>query len=373
MPPRSTLPEPDQAPPLVPLPTQPHGVPFPTASWPTRAADDPELDRLVEDLFTDPAPADLGHTHALAVVNRGELVVDRQGVWFESELSQLAGGPTGPIGPDETHLSWSMAKSVLQSVCGMLALDGRFDVTDHPHVPAWGSDDPRAAITWDDLLLMRSGLQWFEEYYDLEEGAMPDVVTMLYDPEASKDMAAFASGFPLISVPGAAESYNYSSGTTNIAAAAAQRIIGGGEAGMRAFLQERLFDPLGMTSADPRFDDAGTFVASSYLYATARDYARFGLLQLRDGVWDGQRLLPEGWVDYGRTPRSVADDDEHLYCAHWWADGDAQGTWMADGFEGQRITMVPATDTIVVRLGKTHTDLTVNLDAHLMKIAARFA
>ena len=181
------------------------------------------------------------------------------------------------------------------------------------------------------------------------------------------DMAAFAAAFPLAHEPGSAEAYTYSSGTSNIVAAAAQRIIGGGEAGMRAFLAEELFGPTGMASAEPGFDDAGTFVASSFLHATARDYARFGLLYLRDGMWDGRRLLPEGWVDAAREP--VSADEEVFHGAHWWARADERGTFFADGFEGQRILCVPATDVIVVRVGRTHTSLMPALDRLLLRLA----
>ena len=109
-----------------------------------------------------------------------------------------------------------------------------------------------------------------------------------------------------------------------------------------------------MTSADPEFDEAGTWVASSYLRATARDYARFGLLYLRDGMWDGVRLLPPGWVDYGRTWVSDDPEDASPYGAHWWGvAGDTLGTFRASGYEGQSITLCPALDLMVVRLGKT--------------------
>ncbi len=303
----------------------------------------------------------------------GEVVVERYGTWFASELTALGDAPTGPITADDSHISWSMAKSVQHAVCGLLAIDGRLALDDRPDVPAWSDpDDPRRAITFDHLLQMRAGLQWDEEYYDLSGDSLPDVVTMLYDPEASKDVAAFAADFPLVHEPGSAEAYTYSSGTSNIVAAATQRIIGGGEAEMRSFLAERLFGPLGMESAEPRFDEAGTFIASSYLYATALDFARFGLLYLRDGVWEGRRLLPEGWVDHGRRLRSRAADDEHWYGAHWWADDDGWGTFLADGFEGQRILCIPALDLVLVRLGKTHTDHSLTMDAHLKAIAARF-
>ncbi len=131
------------------------------------------------------------------------------------------------------------------------------------------------------------------------------------------------------------------------------RTVGPGESYAR-FLHSRLFGPLGMTSADPEFDEAGTWVASSFLRATARDYARFGLLYLRDGMWDGVRLLPAGWVDYARTWVSEDPEDASPYGAHWWGvAGDTLGTFRCSGYEGQSITLCPSLDLMVIRLGKT--------------------
>jgi len=359
---------------LLPLPAQPADVPWPTKEWPTAepAVDDPAaLHALVEHAFAEPTPEELGHCHALLVVQGGQLVVERYGERFVSELHELAGIQRGPISADDVHISWSMAKSVLQVLVGMLVLDGDITLDGRPPVPAWSAEgDPRAAITWDHLLQMRPGLQWVEEYYDVA-GGMPDVLTMLYTA-ASKDMAGFAAGFPLVHPPGSPEAFTYSSGTSNIVSAAAGRVVGGGEAGMRAFMASRLFEPLGMASAVPTFDEAGTFLASSYLDATPRDYARFGLLALRDGVWDGQRLLPEGWIDQARTPRSP--DDNFIHGSHWWTTKDGRwGAFLADGFEGQRIYALPELDLVIVRLGKTHTDHSPTMDAHLMAIAGCFA
>jgi CubicO group peptidase (beta-lactamase class C family) len=108
------------------------------------------------------------------------------------------------------------------------------------------------------------------------------------------DVAHFAANRPLAAPPGAR--FNYSSGTSNIISSVAARNVGIGDK-YAQFLRERLFGRIGMHSATPEFDHAGTWVASSYVRASARDFARFGLLYLRDGVWDGARLLPEGWVD----------------------------------------------------------------------------
>lgn len=370
--------------PLVALPAQPAGVPWPTGDWPLAkpraedpvpAADASELDVLLDVLFDDPAPDaldshPLGHTHAL-VLHGGRIVSERYGRWFVGPLEALAGQEPAPVMPDQTHISWSMAKSVTHAMVGLLASDGRVALDERASVTQWSDpDDDRHPITWDQLLQMRPGLQWVEEYYDFGGGAaLPDVVEMLWGA-GHTDMAAFAAGFPLVQPPGSAEAYRYSSGTSNIVAAAAQAMIGDGEVGCRRFLSDRLFGPLGMTTADPHFDAAGTFIASSYLYASACDFARFGLLYLRDGVWQGERLLPEGWVDHGRRPRSW---DETLYHgAHWWAAADRYGTFMADGFEGQRIVCVPALDLVVVRLGKTHADHASTLDAHLGAIIDLF-
>ncbi len=111
--------------------------------------------------------------------------------------------------------------------------------------------------------------------------------------------------------------FNYSSGTSNVISGIVAREVGPG-APYRRFLAERLFGPLGMTSASATLDEAGTWVAASYVYATARDFAQFGLLYLRDGVWDSRPLLPEGWVDHGRRPRSTDPDGGDLYGSHWW-------------------------------------------------------
>jgi len=360
---------------LVRLPSQPDEVAWPTEQWPLGELP-PGVDQghfygpLLERPFGDEGVAAMGHTHALVVVHRGELVAERYGTWFVSELEELAGKTPGPVHHDDTHLSWSMAKSILNAVVGVLVQQGRLDPADPAPLPYWPDpDDPRRAITWDDLLQMRPGLQWVEEYYDFDNDALPDVVEMLYGT-GRHDMAAFAAQFPLVNLPGSAESYNYSSGTSNLLAAATQRIIGGGEAGMRAFLDDEVFGPIGMTSARAEFDEAGTFVASSYVYASARDFARFGLLYLRDGMWDGRRILPEGWVDRSRRPLSA--DEGIFHGAHWWALADDLGTFCCHGFEGQRVLCVPALDLIVVRLGRTHTDMAPALDAYLFEIVDQF-
>lgn len=290
-------------------------------------------------------PPELGTTLALVVVHRGRIVAEG----YEPGTNDAS-----------TLISWSTAKSVTHAVAGLLVGDGTLDVAVPAPVGIWKHrGDPRAEITLQHLLEMRSGLRFTEDYVD---AGVSDVIEMLFG-SGQHDVATFAASFPLDHLPGT--SWSYSSGTTNIVSRVLGDLVGGGEAGMRAFLQERLFEPLGMTSADPRFDAAGTFIGSSFLYCTARDFARFAYLYLRDGVWDGQRLLPAGWVDHARAPVPVPAEEEFGYGAHWWLWREHPGAFAAHGYEGQYLIVVPDRDLVVVRLGKTPAELRPNLVAEL--------
>lgn len=341
---------------LLPFPPQPAGVAWPTDEWeeappPPEAVDgrlDAKLDALVGPA-TEPA---VGHTNALAVVHRGRIVAERYGEREMGHLAELAGVQPGPLGPADPLYSWSMAKSILHMAVGLLVDEGRIDITQPAPVPEWAGDDPRAAITWDDLLAMRPGLQWYEEYDDFTPDTLPDVVAMLYG-EGQADVAAFAAGFPLRHAPGAPEAYYYSSGTTNIVARALQDVLGVDGDGMDAFLRERIFAPIG---ASPTFghDPAGTWIASSFVDMVARDWLRFGLLALRGGAWDGRTIVSPGWMDHGRTPRSFDEKMGFPHGAHWWARPNREdGMFMAHGFEGQRLLMSPTRDVVLFRQGKT--------------------
>ena len=318
---------------------------FPAASWPTGDAPAAVTDAvaaLAERCLGDPDRH--GHHLALVVVHRGRLV---------SEVY----GPTA--GPDTTLVSWSMAKSVTHALVGICVRLGLLDHQAPAPVAAWAGDG-RAAITLDHLLGMCDGLAFREEYVD---AGRSDVIDMLFGPGAA-DVAAFAAARPQAHAPGAV--WNYSSGTTNIvaavvgdavAASAGARTPADREAAMRAFMQRELFEPLGMTSAEPRFDGAGTFIGSSFLYATARDFARFGYLYLCDGAWDGRRVLPVGWCDHARTPppAPVPADEEFGYGRHWWLHDrvGVPGGYGAHGYEGQYVVVAPDRDLVVVRLGKS--------------------
>lgn len=320
---------------------QPAGVPWPGVTWPEGPlARGVGLGQLLDVVFDEQGP--LSTTYAVVVVHRGRLVAERYG----GALPHFDREPE-PVVPATPLLSWSMAKSMLHAVVGMLVAEGRLRLDARAPVPEWsGAGDGRGEITLGELLAMRDGLAWAEDYVD---AGASDVIEMLFG-SGRDDVAAFGAARPLATAPGTR--FNYSSGTTNVISGIVRDVLGGGRP-YEAFLRDRLFAPIGMQSARATFDGAGTFVASSYVHATARDFARFGLLYLRDGMWDGRRLLPEGWVDRARRWQSTDPDDGRGYGEHWWVTGDAHGTFWANGYEGQSIMVCPGLDLVVVRLGCT--------------------
>ncbi len=323
---------------LPPLPAQPAGTAWPTTEWPSgelpASVPKPALAKLLADAFLETSSEALGETHALVIVQGGKLILER---YAEGH------------GPETTNPSWSMAKSMTQALTGMLVLDGKLDIHAPADVPEWSAPgDSRGALTLDLLLRMSSGLAFVEDYSPENPS---DVIAMLFG-EGEKDVAHFAADMPLAHEPGSF--WSYSSGTTNIVSRCLSRAVDAYGPDFEAFMRKRLFGPLGMTSANPKFDEAGTFIGSSYCFCTARDFARFGLLYLRDGVWDGKRLLPEGWVDYARTETPRQEGLEDLpYGAHWWMDIAGPGSFSANGYEGQFTIVVPELDLVLVRHGKS--------------------
>ena len=291
-------------------------------------------------------PVDQGISLAMVVVHGGDVVAERYGTRPDTVF-----GPGEPVTADSPLISWSMAKSITHAAVGLLVADGRLDLAAPADVPEWrGTDKQR--ITLLDLLEMRSGLEFVEDYVD---GDTSHCIAMLYGDGAG-DHAGYAAALPLIHEPGTV--WNYSSGTTNIITRILGRVIGGGREDMEAFLRDRLFDPVGMTSAVPAFDEAGTWVGSSYVHATARDFARFGELYRNDGLAEsGERVLPPGWADHGRTfvAHDPTDDLElgFDYGRHWWMWPEFGGSIAAHGYEGQFTIVVPDRELTVVHLGKT--------------------
>ena len=339
---------------LSPLPQQPPGVPFPTETWPTgplpAGTDGAALDVALTEAFDGGNPA-LGETRALVVVSGGRIVLERYAEGY---------------GPDTPLPSWSMAKSVTHALVGAAVLQGLVDIDGPMGSPHWPAEDPRAAIAWRQWLNMVDGQAYQELDALLPTG--DDAAKMLFGP-GRLDAAAYAAALPQAHPPGSRWNYN-SAGMILISDALTRAVAPAAaspkarRAAMLAWMRLSLFDAIGMRSAQPEFDAAGLYLGSSFVYATARDFARFGLLYLRSGNWDGRPVLPAGWVDFARRLAPAGNAD--IYGAGWWitpatgtgrpfptlidtgADRDA---FRAEGHDGQIVLVVPSRDLIVVRLG----------------------
>ncbi|ANP46890.1 hypothetical protein ATE48_13680 [Candidatus Viadribacter manganicus] len=342
-----------QAQTLPPLPPQPAGVAWPGADW--EAAQLPaDVDRAAYDLAVTEAFAgvhpQMGETRAVVIVQGGRLVFERYGDGYTRD----------------TRLnSWSVGKSITHALVGAAVLQGRLSIDAPMGNPAWRAGDRRASITWRQWMQMVDGLDYNENAANVAEAGN---ARMLFG-EGRRDVVGWAASRPLIHDPGT--HWNYSSAGTMLTADALTRVVvpqpsdaNDRRARMRAWMNSSLFDRIGMHPV-VEFDPQGAFYGSSLYWASARDYARFGYLYLRDGVWNGERILPEGWVEFARTPGPDAETD--IYGAQWWLtpssgrgrpsrsliiDPDLTDAFSAQGHEGQIIVVVPSKDLVLVRLGR---------------------
>jgi CubicO group peptidase (beta-lactamase class C family) len=334
------------------LPAQAPDTPWPTLEWADGGlpadAHAAELDVALDEAFAGFHP-DFGETRAVLVVQGGRIVLERYGRGFGSSTRLI---------------SWSMAKSITSALVGAAVLQGRLDIDTPMGSPHWRANDPRAAITWRQWLGMVDGQAWNEIH--AESVAENDSARMLFGAGA-RDIARFAAHQPLVHAPGA--HWNYNSGGTVLIADALTRLIvpdpkdpTDRRARMRAWMDEAFFAKIGMHPII-EFDPTGLYYGSALMHATARDYARFGLLYLRGGVWNGVRVVPEGWVDFARA----YGPDGDIYGAHWWltptqgagapmraliTDNAMSDAFSAQGHEGQLILIVPSKDLVIVRLGR---------------------
>ncbi|HLN19474.1 MAG TPA: serine hydrolase [Bacteroidales bacterium] len=243
---------------------------------------------------------------------------------------------------DTRFLSWSMAKSFTNAFVGILVKQGKMNVSEPAGFEEW-ADDERKNITLNDLLHMQSGLQWNEDY-----GNRSDVTVMLH---CESDMGKFAYD-KKYAYPAGSHWY-YSSGTTNIVSKLIRKEFID-DSSYYAFTRNELFSRIGLNDAILEADPSGTFVGSSYLYATARDYARFGLLYMNDGVFNGERILPERWVEYST---SEAGNSDGKYGAFFWLNKSRriqsapEDMYSCNGHDGQYIFMIPSKDLVIVILG----------------------
>ncbi len=269
-------------------------------------------------------------TRGIVVLKDGELVAEQYAEGFDATTPQLG---------------WSMTKSLTNLLVGRLVANGEISLDDDHLRPEWTDD--RASITIRQLLQMTSGLQW-DETYDLGT----PITRMLY---LEPDMGGYVASLPLAHQPGTY--LQYSSGSTTLLCSILAPSRGGAD-----WPRQELFAPLGLASMTLEPDGAGTPVCSSYGWATPRDWAAVGQFALADGVWNGERLLPDGWMADSVTAVDV-ESEEDGYATSWWVNQRADGTlrypelpadtYWASGHDGQRVMVVPSEQLVVVRMGFT--------------------
>ncbi len=307
-----------------------------TVSWPLgdrlphrlpAGIDKAKLDTLLQHTLDPPGAEAVKKTLAVVVVYRDTLIGEA-----------YAPGIT----PETPLLGWSMTKSIINALTGLRVKEQALTLSAPAPVPAW-KEDTRHRITLNNLMHMTSGLDWTENYFDNS-----DVTKMLY---RYGDMYGYAISRPAAVPPDSV--WYYSSGTTNIISGILRHSFPS-DRDYYLFPYRQLFYRTGMLHALLEADASGTFVGSSYSYATARDWARFGLLYLHDGIFAGDTLLPPGWVEYTGQP---APHSHGSYGAQWWLNRDRnlpdvpEDVILCDGFQGQRVFVIPSRKLVVVRLG----------------------
>ncbi|MEM6629751.1 MAG: serine hydrolase [Bacteroidota bacterium] len=292
------------------------------------------LDRAVAAGFDPPGAEPDLMTRAVVVVYKDFIVAEKYAEGFDASMPQHG---------------WSMGKSIANALIGILVRDSLVDIYEPIGIDSW-QNDGRNMITWDHLLRMSSGLEWNEGYF-----GSSDVTSMLFE---HSNMGAYAASLPLDTPPDS--SWNYSSGTTNILSLLMQEKFPSQEAYWH-FPYDSLFAQIGMKESFLEADASGHYVLSSFAWATPRDWARFGMLFLHDGVWQGKRILPEGWVDYTISPTPTTSG---FYGAQFWLNkGERKmapdlpdDAYCARGHDGQRVYIIPSYDLVVVRLGLKNMD-----------------
>jgi CubicO group peptidase (beta-lactamase class C family) len=249
---------------------------------------------------------------------------------------------------------YSVSKSVVNALIGILVRQGKLRLDAPAPVAAWASpSDPRHAITIEELMRNTSGLDIDETNSGFDANSRMQF--------SEPDMAGFAEAQCLIAPPG--ERWAYSSPGYMILSRIIRDAVGGSPEDVRGFAERELFTPLGMRHVTMAFDMAGTPIGASEFYATGRDWARFGLLYLNDGVVGGRRILPEGWAGFSASPTASAKPG---YGAGFWTNrGEAEyarlrveggmpaDSYFASGTLGQRILIAPAEQLVIIRFGRS--------------------
>lgn len=287
------------------------------------------LKKVVDHHFTEVEGEVIKNTTALLVVHNNELIVERYAKGFTKE---------------NRFLGWSMAKSIMSTLVGILVKEKGLDINASLKIAEWANDN-RKDITLNNVLQMSTGIKWVEDY-----GSISNVTKMLYTNDDVYSAAiANELEFPV------GTNYNYSSGSSNILSGQIKSYFTTKEDYL-LFPYKSLFSKLGMKSMLLETDPKGLFIGSSYAWATARDWARYGMFYEQEGTWNGNQILPVGWTSYTSTP---AINSNGVYGAQFWLHTKAgfpdvpSDLYFADGFQGQRIFIIPSKNLVVVRFGLT--------------------
>ncbi|MGM0392564.1 MAG: serine hydrolase domain-containing protein [Bacteroidota bacterium] len=266
-------------------------------------------------------------TRAVVVLYKDRLIAEKYTSGFSSETKLLG---------------WSMTKSITNAVLGVLEKQGEISLTQNRMFKEWENDD-RSKITLNNLMQMNSGLEWVEDY-----NSISDVTKMLF---LAEDMPKIQLNKPLVGEPN--NSWNYSSGTTNLLSGFIRDQFKTHQEYLD-FWYSGLIDKIGMNSMTVETDLAGNYVGSSYSWATARDWAKFGLLYLNKGNWNGEQLLDESWVNYSATPTNGSNGE---YGAHFWLNAGGKypnvpkDLFSSNGYQGQHVFIIPSKEIVIVRFG----------------------
>ncbi|MDZ7613041.1 MAG: serine hydrolase [Flavobacteriaceae bacterium] len=287
------------------------------------------LKNAVENAFDKSGEA-LKKTRSLLVIYKDQIIAEKYAPGFDTQT---------PI------LGWSMTKSITSTIYGILQKQGRIDINQKTGIEAW-KNDARSAITYNDLLQMNSGLEWDEDYNDIS-----DVTSMLY---IAYNMGEVQLNKPMVGKIN--ESWNYSSGTSNLLAGPLLRKYFPDQQSYLNFWYDELLDKIGMHSAQIETDLTGNFVGSSYAWANTRDWGKFGLLYLHEGNWNGEQIFEPSWAKYVATPTNGSNG---RYGGHFWLNAggiypDApRDLYSANGFQGQMVFIIPSKKMVIVRTGLT--------------------
>ena len=302
-------------------------LPFPYGFLPQKDTVFSTIDYKKLNIALDSAFAEKNKTRALLVLHKNQIVAEKYAEGFNK---------------DSKFLGWSMTKSIVSTLYGVLEHQRKMDVQRRAPIDEWKNDE-RSAITIHNLLQMNSGLEWEENY-----ATISDVTKMLF---LESDMTKSQIHKPLVGKPN--ETWYYSSGTTNLLSGILRQQFKTHQDYLD-FPYTNLIDKIGMHSMLIEADYSGNFVGSSYGWATARDWSKFGLLYLHNGNWNGEQIFKPSWRQYAVTPTNSSNG---RYGAQIWLNAGGylpdvpKDVFSFNGYQGQRVYMIPSHDMVIVRFG----------------------